>query len=201
MWLFGKKNIASDEELALDYFRSGDKRLVGDLFEKHVKTVFGVCLFYFRDKDIAKDMVMQIFEKLMVELRRTEVRNFKAWLGFVVRNSCINELRKNKGRYFVPEKYLDFELKSTTHEEEEKISGVSDEQLLRYLEESLPSLKKDQRTCVGLFYLKGLSYQEICGLTAFTLNEVKSYIQNGKRNLKLMICEKIKAESGDKSSN
>src|SRR4051812_11384600 len=102
MWLFKKKDTLSDEALALNYFRSGDKALVGDLFEKHVKTVFGVCLFYFRDKDLAKDAVMQIFEKLITELRKTEIKNFKGWLSFVVRNHCIGELRKTKGKHFVP---------------------------------------------------------------------------------------------------
>ena len=96
MWLFKKRDFATDEELALNYYNTGDKELVGQLFEKHVKTVFGVCLFYFKDKDVAKDAVMQIFEKLITELKRTEVKNFNGWLSFVVRNYCISEIRKNK---------------------------------------------------------------------------------------------------------
>jgi len=192
MWLFKKKDTLSDEELALNYFRSGDKALVGDLFEKHVKTVFGVCLFYFRDKDLAKDAVMQIFEKLIVELRKTEVKNFKGWLSFVVRNYCIGELRKNKNKHFVPETYLDFEVNETSLEEEEKIAQVNDELMLDYMKEALPQLKENQRKCVELFYLKSQSYQQISDATQFSINEVKSYIQNGKRNLKLLIEEKIK---------
>ncbi len=192
MWLFGKKNISDDEELVLHYYHSGDKKYVGLLFEKHVKTVYGVCLFYFRDKAVAQDLVMQIFEKLMVELRKSEVKNFKAWLGFVVRNHCINELRKNKNKHFVPESYLDFELKAPLWEEEEKIHAVSDELMLAYMKESLPGLKDKQRQCVELFYLQSQSYQQISEQTGFLVNEVKSYIQNGKRNLKLMIEEKIK---------
>jgi RNA polymerase sigma factor (sigma-70 family) len=192
MWLFGKKNNASDEELAQEYYHSGDKSYVGRLFEKHVKTVYGVCLFYVRDKDLAKDLVMQIFEKLLTELRKSEVRNFKAWLSFVVRNHCINELRRHKNRRFVPESYLDFEMKEAGLEEEEKISGVSDETMLGYMTEALPQLKEKQRRCVELFYLQDRSYQQIAESTGFSVNEVKSYIQNGKRNLKLIIEEKIK---------
>ena len=192
MWLFTKKNSASDEELVLDYFHSGNKSVVGDLFEKHVKTVFGVCLFYFRDKDVAKDAVMQIFEKLMVDLRKTEVKNFKAWLGFVVRNYCISELRKNKDKHFVPETYLDFEIKETSIEEEERIAAVNEDLLLGHLKEVLPQLKENQRICVEAFYLNGLSYQQISEKTKFSINEVKSFIQNGKRNLRLLIEEKVK---------
>ncbi len=192
MWLFKKRDFATDEELALNYYHTGDKELVGQLFEKHVKTVFGVCLFYFRDKDIAKDAVMQIFEKLMSELRKTEVKNFKGWLSFVVRNYCISEIRKNKNIRKLPETYLDFELKETSLDEEEKIDGVSDELMIDHMQAGLLELKENQKICVELFYLKGQSYQQIADKTGFSLNEVKSFIQNGKRNLKLIIEEKIK---------
>jgi RNA polymerase sigma-70 factor (ECF subfamily) len=192
MWLFKKRDFATDEELALNYYKTGDKELVGLLFEKHVKTVFGVCLFYFRDKYIAKDAVMQIFEKLITELKKTEVKNFKGWLSFVVRNYCISEIRKNKNRYNLPESYLDFEVKETTLEEEEKISGVSDEEMIEQMQICLVDLKENQRVCVDFFYLKNQSYQQICDKTNFSLNEVKSFIQNGKRNLKLLLEQRIK---------
>lgn len=192
MWLFKKRDFATDEELALNYFNTGDKELVGLLFEKHVKTVFGVCLFYFRDKDVAKDAVMQIFEKLITELKKTEVKNFKGWLSFVVRNYCISEIRKNKNKYRLPESYLEFELNETTVEEEEKVLGVSDEVMMDHMQTGLSELKDSQKVCVELFYLKGQSYQQICDKTNFSLNEVKSFIQNGKRNLKLLIEAKIK---------
>ncbi len=190
MWLFKKKQFDTDEAIAHEYYISGNKTLVGDLFEKHVKTVFGVCLFYFKDKDVAKDMVMQIFEKLITELKKTEIKNYKAWLSFVVRNYCISELRKTKNKHFVSESYLDFEINTTTLLEEEKIESINDEALLECMKESLPLLKENQKICVELFYLQNLSYQQICDKTKFNLNEIKSYIQNGKRNLKLLIEQK-----------
>jgi RNA polymerase sigma factor (sigma-70 family) len=192
MWLFKKREFATDEELALGYYNTGDKDLVGQLFEKHVKTVFGVCLFYFKDKDVARDAVMQIFEKLITELKRTEVKNFKGWLSFVVRNYCISEIRKNKNKYRLPEKYLEFETTEAFLDEEEKIAAVNDDLMMDHLQTCLPELKENQRICVDLFYLRNQSYQQICDKTKFSLNEVKSYIQNGKRNLKLLIEEKIK---------
>ncbi len=192
MWSFKKRDFATDEELVLDYYNTGNKDLVGQLFEKHVKTVFGVCLFYFKDKDVAKDAVMQIFEKLITELKKTEVKNFKGWLSFVVRNYCISEIRKNKNKYRLPEKYLEFEVSEALLDEEEKIAMVNDDLMMDHLQTCLPALKENQRVCIDLFYLKGQTYQQICGKTKFSLNEVKSYIQNGKRNLKLLIEEKIK---------
>lgn len=196
MWLFSRKNKRSDEELLQAYLQSGDKALIGDLFEKHVQTVYGVCLYYLNDKARAEDAVMQIFEKLMEDLRKTAIRNFRGWLSFVVRNHCINELRKDKVRRFVPENYLDFEMKDADADEEQRLSAITEDQMLRHMREALPLLKEKQRVCIELFYLKNQSYQEISTETGLQLNEVKSYIQNGKRNLKLKIEEKL-SQSGD----
>jgi RNA polymerase sigma-70 factor (ECF subfamily) len=182
----------SDEELALIYFNTGDVNCVGALFERHMKTVFGVCLFYFRDRDIAQDGVMQIFEKLLFELRKTQTRSFRAWLSFVVRNHCLSEIRKNKGKYFVRESYLEFEMQEALLEEEERIESVSEEDMLHHLKEELPALKEKQRLCIELFYIREFSYQEVSDKTGFSLPEVKSYIQNGKRNLKLRIEQRMK---------
>ncbi len=192
MWLFSNKKHLSDEELVTQYYQTGNVALIGDLFEKHTKTIYGVCLYYFRDNDVAKDMVMQIFEKLMVELKKSEIKNFKGWLSFVVRNYCISELRKTNKYRFVSENYLDFEKTETTMEKEEIISNVDDEKLLSYLKECLPLLKENQQVCLKLFFIQNKSYQDIVEQTNFSLNEVKSYLQNGKRNLKLLIDEKIK---------
>ena len=193
MWLFNKKKYASDEELAQAYYKSGDKELLGDLFEKHAKTIYGVCLFYFRDKDIAKDSVMHIFEKLMIELRKTEIKNFKGWLSFVVRNYCVGEIRKLKSKRFVNESYLEFEIKEPDLEEEEKIDKINEELMLEHMHSAINELKPEQKICIELFYFKNLSYIQISEKTNRSVNEVKSRIQNGKRNLKLMIEQKLKS--------
>ena len=194
MWLFKKREGQSDEELVASYFKSGDQSLLGLLFERHVQTVYGVCLYYLRDKDQAKDAVMQIFENMSTSLRSSEVRNFKGWLSFVVRNFCINELRKLKNRHYVPEHYLDFEFQQPVLEEEERIAAVDEEMMLTHLQAALPQLKEKQRICVELFYLKGLSYEETASKTGYAVNEVKSYIQNGKRNLKICMEQNERSE-------
>ena len=81
MWLFKKQSYQSDEEIVKAYKDTGNTALIGELFEKHVKTVYGACLFFFKDKAEAQDAVMQIFEKLIVELKKKEVLNFKGWLN------------------------------------------------------------------------------------------------------------------------
>lgn len=189
MWLFKKKEYNSDEELLKHFKQSGNKELFAELFKKHVQNVYGTCLFYLQDKAEAQDATMQLFEKLLGEIHKQEINNFKGWLSFVVRNHCISLIRKNKSYHKNIESYYEFEYQETTHETEEKICSVSDEQMLEHMKVCLPKLKEKQRVCIELFYLENKSYQEIADKTNYTLNEIKSYIQNGKRNLKLLLEE------------
>lgn len=191
MWLFKKKEFGSDEEIIRHYRQSGDKAVFAELFKKHVSSVYGTCVFYLQDKDEAQDAVMQIFEKLMADVKQREIENFKAWLSFVVRNFCISLIRKKKTQARSIRSYYEFEYQETTYDTELKIASVSDDIMLEYMAQSLQQLKPAQRSCVELFYLKGLSYQQIADQTTYSLNEVKSYIQNAKRNLKLLIEAKI----------
>lgn len=187
MWLFKKKEYSSDEELLKHYKQSGNKDLFADLFKKHVSVVYGTCLFYLQDKDEAQDATMQLFEKLMLDINNREIDNFKGWLSFVVRNHCISIIRKNKSQSKNIKSYYEFEYEDANYETEEKINTVSDDVMLENMKQCLPKLKENQRLCVELFYLNNKSYQDIANQTEFTLNEIKSYIQNGKRNLKLLL--------------
>lgn len=187
MWLFKKKTYLSDEELIAAYKATGNTGLVGDLFEKHVKTVYGACLFFFRDKTEAQDATMQIFEKLLSELKKKDVINFKGWLSFVVRNHCITIIRQNKSRFSKREGHQGFEFESPNEEEENYLAGTSNNELLQRLPEFIHQLNEKQKECIELFFINNKSYQEIADLKNYSINEVKSHIQNGKRNLKQII--------------
>jgi RNA polymerase sigma-70 factor (ECF subfamily) len=189
MWLFKKKEYTSDEEILKHYKQTGDKEVFADLFKKHVTVVYGTCLFYLQDKDEAQDATMHLFEKLLLDVNNREIDHFKGWLSFVVRNHCISLIRKQKSQAKNVKSYYEFEYQDANLETEESIGRVEDEQMLEQMKQSLPKLKEGQRICIELFYLKDKSYQEIAKETSYSLNEIKSYIQNGKRNLKLLIEE------------
>ena len=189
MWLFKKKEYVSDEELLKRYKETSNKEVFADLFKKHATVVYGTCLFYLQDKDEAQDATMQLFEKLMIDINNREIDNFKGWLSFVVRNHCISLIRKQKSQTKNVKLYYEFEYQDVNFEIEDAINRVGDEQMLGQMKNCLPKLKEAQRICIELFYLKNKSYQDIANETGYTLNEIKSYIQNGKRNLKLLIEE------------
>lgn len=174
----------SDNELISEYKKSGDKQLVGELYKRYAHLVLGMCIHYFRDKDTAKDLVLRIFEKLFDELKKREVENFRAWLTFVVRNFCISEIRKLQTQQNRELRYGQEMIADPENEEDPE-----EEKRIAQLGNALNELNPFQKKCIELFYLKNMSYSQIVEITGYSINEVKSYIQNGKRNLKLILTE------------
>lgn len=181
-----------DDELVKHYRTSGDKMAVGELFKRHSLMCFAVCNKYLRNEELAEDAAMNIFEKLFEDLKKHEVQNFKSWLHSVCRNYCLMQLRKQEMKISKNMVYLDddttfMELQNFLHQE---TSEADKEQKLRMLENAIKELKDKQRECIELFYLQQKSYDEISQLTGYTNNDVKSSIQNGKRNLKILLGDK-----------
>ncbi|HEY6160658.1 MAG TPA: sigma-70 family RNA polymerase sigma factor [Bacteroidia bacterium] len=175
-------SLLTDLELVARYKNTLDKLYVGELFKRYSHLVLGLCINYFKDKDDAKDALVQIFEKLFDELRKREVENFRVWLCFVSRNYCISALRKRKTE---ESRQDDYERGVETFVEMETPLRHDDKELqLQQLEEAIKQLSEEQRICVELFYLQERSYQDISAATGYSLKEVKSFLQNGKRNLK-----------------
>lgn len=183
-----RKSTLSDEELLEAYRNSGDKALVGELYTRYAHLVYGQCLNYFRDREIARDAVLQLFEKLFETLKRTKPENFKTWLSFVARNYCISELRKQQVQRERGEDFFRDETELLT--EEDPVDHHGKEERLKKLEKAVLELGDEQRKCIELFYFRDKSYKEIADLTGYSEKQVKSHIQNGKRNLKFLMEEK-----------
>lgn len=177
-----------DHELILKYRESRNTEVIAILFQRYTHLVYGVCLKYLEDQDDAKDAVMEIFEGLIEDLLKHEVHNFKSWLHSVTRNHCLMKLRKEKDLVMDFEKIYgktgeDFvEITEDLHQEN-VLENYNPEDLAQVLK----TLKEPQRRCIELFYLEGKSYQEVSEITGYSMNEVKSHVQNGKRNLKIRL--------------
>lgn len=182
-----KKSSLSDEELIRSYHSSGDKAFVGELYIRYAHLMYGVCLKYYRDREQSRDAVLQIFEKLFVSLKTHTPENVKTWLMFVARNYCISELRKMKVHSEKHSRYEKDEEEPLMPEEDVLHEKVIKEQRLQRLEDAISALGDEQKQCIELFYLKDKSYKEISDITGMNEKQVKSHIQNGKRNLKLIL--------------
>jgi len=184
-------NTLDDIVLIAEYKRTGDNNYVGELFKRYAHLVLGVCLKYLKNADEAQDMTMIVFEKLLSDLKKHEVEHFKSWLYMVAKNQCLMQLRKQKGKETV-----EININSSEEDDEKSVekdlTGHHDdvdlkEIKLQQLEEGITKLNSEQKICVELFYLQNKSYVEVAEITGFELNQVKSYIQNGKRNLKIYL--------------
>ncbi len=186
--LYKKQDISSfsDTDLINAYKADKNKNLVGELYTRYTRMVFLVSMKYLKNEEKADDAVMQIFEKLFTDLLKHEVKNFKGWLHTVTRNHCLIKLRSEKS---ILKKQQDYKKDTETFMElaPDFHQTGKEEKKLTTLEEAITKLKPKQKQCIQLFYLKEKSYTEVADTTGFTMKEVKSYIQNGKRNLKIIL--------------
>jgi RNA polymerase sigma-70 factor (ECF subfamily) len=186
-----------DEELAAFYYKNSDMDYLGELFTRYTHLVFGACIKYLRDEQESEDMTMLIFEKLADELNKSEVRYFKSWLYTLTKNQCLMHLRHNKSWERNKEAIL-LELGTEVMEMPEDlhlVPGDNGMELVNGLELAMTHLNEPQRRCIELFYLREKSYKDVAEETGYSMNEVKSHVQNGKRNLKILLEKNRKHES------
>lgn len=177
------KTELDEPSMLLEYRNNGNLEVLGKLYEGYMPLVFGLCLKYFKDEEQSKDAVMQIFEELIKKLRIHEVSNFKSWLYTLVRNHCLMAIRTSAKQEFVPIEDYFMEKDAFVH------LNIDDmhERKLSIMEECMEKLPPEQKDTISLFYLEQKCYKEVSDITGYDLNKVKSYIQNGKRNLKICI--------------
>jgi len=172
----------TDKELVTAFKQSGEISYLSTLYQRYMDLVFGVCLKYFKDTERSKDAVMDIFEELNTKLKHHEVENFKGWLHVLARNYCLMQLRSPRNM-----KTTEFSANFMQSEENTHLNGEAFEKESNFvkLEECLQTLPAEQKDTVKLFYLENKCYNEIAEITGYEWNKVRSYIQNGRRNLKL----------------
>ena len=179
----------TDTELLDLYQEDKNQEWIGILLERYTLLLLGVCMKYLKDENEAKDCVQQIFLKVLTEVSKYRIDFFKSWLYMVAKNHCLMKLR-DKGTKGVKE----LSEQIPAGEEINKDELIQNEQTYQLLEESINELSEEQRQCVILFYLKKNSYTQISESTGYSMLQVKSYIQNGKKKFKTDTGQKIKNE-------
>lgn len=180
-----------DQQLLEKYYASHDQQWLGILLERYTLLLLGVCMKYLKNEEEARDAVQQVFLKAITEMQKYKVEYFKSWIYMVAKNHCLMKLRDRQGKTMV-------EVHENNLQNEEADNGEDllwkTDKAIDLVAVTLQELNHEQRQCVTLFYLQKKSYQEISDSTGYTMMQVKSYIQNGKRNLKIMIEKKLKED-------
>jgi RNA polymerase sigma factor (sigma-70 family) len=175
-------NDITDKELLDRFYQDNNNAWLGILLQRYTILLLGVCMKYLKNEEDAKDGVQQVFLKAINELHKYKVEYFKSWLYMVTKNHCLMKLRE-KGQVTVGLEAQDVE----ATEQVDLATALEKNKALNQMELALEQLNEDQQRCVKLFYLEKKTYQQIVELTGYTLMQVKSNIQNGKRNLKIQM--------------
>lgn len=182
-----KSNLSqlTDDELIEKFVKNEDKFAFGEIYSRYAHLVYGLCFKYFKESEKSEDAVGAIFEKLMIDLKKNEIKHFKSWLYRVAQNYCLMALRSAKiHTEEISEKneanFMDFSLLTHLDSEDEINQN-------KKLQEAISELKDEQKKCIELFFWENKSYSEIAEMTGFSPKDVKSYLQNGKRNIKKLL--------------
>lgn len=181
MFFRGSDSDLSDEELLQRYILDQRQDWLSTLYLRYTSMVYGVCLKYLGDRTEAQDAVMQLYEKLTDDILKHEIIHFRGWLYVTARNHCLMQIRSRKGHTNEEISHMVMENGLSEHPEDDVRLDEQNERL----ENCLNQLTESQHRCVTLFYLQEMCYKDISAATGFDYNQVKSHIQNGKRNLKL----------------
>ncbi|WP_158624905.1 RNA polymerase sigma factor [Gynurincola endophyticus] len=168
----------TDFELLQRYKKLQESSYLGELLDRYSMMVYGVSLKYLKDEEQAKDAVQQIFLKVIDVIQEQTITYFKSWLFIVTKNYCFMQLRKKNNNFPIDEQFTIATETTDTEEHHQKEKQIS------LLEKGIENLSPEQKVCIELFYYQKKSYQTIAAETGYSLLQVKSYIQNGKRNLK-----------------
>ena len=178
----------TDMELVATYKQSMDNEIIGELFVRYNHIVLGVALKYLKDTSLSQDALLDVFNNLFEQLIKYKIDDFKNWLLTVTRNHCFKILKDNAKTSSLEDARNNSSLSIDFMENENNMSHYKEkEDNLNILEQALTKLKPEQQQCVSLFYLDDKSYQEVADITGFTIKKVKSYIQNGKRNIQIIM--------------
>jgi RNA polymerase sigma factor (sigma-70 family) len=180
-----------DAVLLERFYGDHNNEWLGIILQRYTLLLLGVCMKYLKNEEEAKDSVQQVFLKVIQELQKYKVEYFKSWLYMVAKNHCLMKLREKQGRTITE---INERHNSTAQEETDRQSIMQDDQTIGFMEDALNELSAEQRQCVTLFYLQKKSYQEISEITGYNMLQVKSYIQNGKRNLRNLLEKKLKGQ-------
>ena len=178
-----KYKNTDDLQLLQYFYNDKNNEWLGILLQRYTLLLLGVCMKYLKNEEEAKDAVQQVFLKVITELHKYKVDYFKSWIYMVAKNHCLMKLR-DKGKIPVE---INEEIHGTSEDMEEIKKQLEKDQLFTSMETALQLLNREQQQCITLFYFDKKSYQEITASTGYTMLQVKSFIQNGKRNLKLML--------------
>ena len=177
----------SDKELLSKYRDTKDQKWLSQLFGRYVQLIYGVCLRYTPDVREAEDFTMEIYQKVADKALTHQIKSFKSWVYVVSKHHCLEHIRKITGRRIESFDPNFMQMQSEFHPIDEMEDKMVMEAKFEVMEHCLKKLNDLQKLSIELFYYKNKSYVEIANLIEDEVSQVRSYLQNGRRNIKKCI--------------
>jgi len=186
--IFNNKKFLKDEEIIEKFKNDPDNKLLNELFTRYIHLTYNLCFKYLKNDEACKDAVIEIYEQLINDIKKYEIKHFKNWLYVKTKNYCLNKKnQKNNSKiellFFEQIDNIFVEFPFFINHSTEEINIIDNNQM----ETVINKLNAKQKKCIQLFYFENKSYNEISAITGYDIKKVKSHLQNGKRNLKNLI--------------
>lgn len=179
MFLRNRKTTPLTDEDHVARLKAGSGSSLGVLWDRYAHLLFGVAMNYLKDVEASKDEVMGLFAELPALIGKHDVQKFRPWVHAVMRNRCLMALRKAN-----PQVRMDPAL---IEQEDQGADSALHEASLQELEAAIARLPEGQEACIRMFYLEKNSYQQVAERTGHSLEQVRSHLQNGRRNLRISL--------------
>ncbi len=166
----------TDFELLDRFRRHGDRAAFERIVARHRPWLHRVCARLLRSDEAARDATQDVFARVLNRLDTFRGDNFPGWLKAIAVNCCLNTIDRDK-------RWAPLEAAG-----EAPAADLGPELQLLRLEEGVRArhliarLPERQKIVFCLKYIDDCSYQEIERLTGFSNKEVKSFLQNARRN-------------------
>jgi RNA polymerase sigma-70 factor (ECF subfamily) len=181
----------NDQELIRLFRQTGEDHHFKQLYDRYRHLVFFSCLGLLKEAEAAKDVSSEVWVQFYSEIERQEIYSVPALLAVIVRRKSYSFIRQSAARRrllkFVAEEqawdrhYQLAESPNSYFIKAEEAAGTA------LLAAAIGLLPVAQQACIRLFFYEGKSYREIAAHTGYTLKQVKSHLQNGRRRLHIIL--------------
>jgi RNA polymerase sigma-70 factor (ECF subfamily) len=141
--------------------------------DQYADNLYRFILKTVRDKDIAKDIVQDTYEKLWLKVSEVESSNAKSYMFTTGYRTMIDFLRREKKKQQWDDGYEE------THSHSKQYNDLK-----QVLQEAIDKLPEDQKAVILLRDYEGYDYKEIGDITGLSESQVKVYIFRGRQFLK-----------------
>lgn len=176
---------------AINLARAGEERGYGFLYEKTYKSKYYLALQYMKNEEEAEDVLQEAYIKAFSKLDTLEnPEAFQGWLGMIVANTAKNMLAKKRPLLFSDlavddeGEAFEYQIEDDDLEVQPELSYTRQE-TKELVHELIDSLSEEQRLCILMFHIEGISISEIARTMDCSENTVKSRLNYGRKNLRM----------------